>query len=66
MPYKHFLEKALESFESLWTEETLNNNSWTLLFLAVLLTFRIITFMQRERVKLYYMRGSSLAQSFMS
>ncbi len=32
----------------------------------MLLTFRIITSMQKEKVKLYYKKGSALAQSFMS
>ncbi len=62
--YEEYLEQARGQLDRLWTEETINNNSWTLIFIGILFTFRIITFMQREKVTVYFKRGSQVMGEF--
>ena len=46
-------------------EETFNNNSKLLLVLALLLSFRIITFFQKDSLQVYYNKNSNLMRGLM-
>ena len=59
-----YLQGVLGSIESLFDKETLNNNSYILLFIAVLLSFHIFSSSQKEKVQLYYKKTSALMETF--
>ena len=46
-------------------EKTFESNSWTLLFVGVIITLRIISASQKERIRLYYKKSSDLMKAFL-
>ena len=55
----------LGSLKDLFDENTFNDNSFTMFIIATLITFRIISLYQRERIEFYYNKSSSLMRNFL-
>jgi predicted alpha/beta-fold hydrolase len=53
------------SLKDLFDEKTFDDNSFTMFIIATLITFRIISLYQREKIQFYYNKSSSLARDFL-
>ena len=59
------LQHWLGPLAILLDEETFNNNSKLMITLALILSFRIITFFQKDTLQMYYSRSSNLMKGLM-
>ena len=55
----------LGSFGQLFEEETFNNNSWLMFFVAILISFRIFSAFQKEKPQFFYRKSSLLMRDFL-
>jgi len=55
----------LGSLKDLFDENTFNDNSFTMFIIATLITFRIISLYQKEKIEFYYNRSSVLMRKFL-
>lgn len=60
------LQNMLGSFKDLIDEKTFDDYSVTMVIIATLITFRIITLYQREKLELYYHQKSSIMRDFLA
>eukprot|EP00347_Sterkiella_histriomuscorum_P006268 403353420 len=53
------------SFKELFDETTFNDNSYTMFIIATLITFRIITLYQKEKIEFHFHHKSTLMRDFL-